>query len=69
MEEDRRITRTMELYGDIIDRPRPESKKHKPMPTADRAVQFAPFAALTGHGAVLEEKERQVIERIENESR
>ena len=35
-------------YDDIIDRPRPVSKKHPPMPMEKRAAQFLPFAALTG---------------------
>ena len=35
-------------YDDIIDRPRPVSKKHPPMPMSKRAAQFLPFAALTG---------------------
>ncbi|MGM9694404.1 MAG: hypothetical protein ACI3YC_05295 [Alloprevotella sp.] len=36
-------------YDDIIDLPHPVSKTHPQMPEADRAAQFAPFAALTGH--------------------
>ncbi|AVW11249.1 hypothetical protein [Lactiplantibacillus paraplantarum] len=36
-------------YADIIDRPQPVAKWHLPMPQADRAAQFAPFAALTGY--------------------
>ena len=36
-------------YEDIINLPHPVSKRHKPMPVEDRAAQFAPFAALTGH--------------------
>ena len=35
-------------YDDIIDLPRPVSKKHSPMPLNKRAAQFLPFAALTG---------------------
>lgn len=37
-------------YDDIIEMDRPISKKHPPMKISDRAAQFAPFAALTGHG-------------------
>ena len=35
-------------YDDIINLPRPVSKKHPPMPMSKRAAQFLPFAALTG---------------------
>ena len=45
-------------YDDIIDRPRPVSKKHLPMPMAKRAAQFLPFAALTGFEAEIEEEAR-----------
>jgi len=40
-------------YDDIINMDRPISKKHAPMKMKDRAAQFAPFAALTGHGQVV----------------
>ena len=43
-------------YEDIINLPHPVSKRHKPMPVEDRAAQFAPFAALTGHQAAIESK-------------
>ena len=36
-------------YGDIINLPYKKSKKYKHMSQKDRAAQFAPFAALTGH--------------------
>ena len=42
-------------YADIIDLPHPVSKKHPPMPLHDRAAQFAPFAALTGYEAAIDE--------------
>ena len=35
-------------YDDIIDLPRPVSRKHPPMPMMKRAAQFLPFAAQTG---------------------
>jgi len=42
-------------YEDILHIPRPVSSFRHPMPIANRAAQFAPFAALTGHSdAVLE---------------
>lgn len=46
-------------YDDIIDLPRPVSRKHRPMDIADRAAQFAPFAALTGYGEAVKEAARQ----------
>ncbi len=52
-------------YDDIIDLPRPVSKTHSPMPSADRAAQFAPFAALTGHGEAVKETARLTGKRIE----
>ena len=45
-------------YGDIINLPHPESKKHKRMSMRDRAAQFSPFAALTGHDAAIKETAR-----------
>jgi len=36
-------------YADIMDQLRHVSRHHLPMPQADRAAQFAPFAALTGY--------------------
>ncbi len=35
-------------YDDIIHLPHPDPKRHPRMAMADRAAQFAPFAALTG---------------------
>ena len=52
-------------YKDILHRPRPVSKKHPQMPMIDRAAQFAPFAALTGHSAAIEETQRQTDRRID----
>ena len=42
-------------YDDIIHLPHPVSRNHPPMPMRDRAAQFAPFAALTGFGAAIQE--------------
>lgn len=46
------------LYGDIISRTRPVSKRHRPMPSENRAVQFSPFAALTGYEDIIDETGR-----------
>lgn len=45
-------------YEDIVHLSRPLSLKRARMPMADRAAQFAPFAALTGHDAVIRETAR-----------
>ncbi len=45
-------------YDDIIDLPHHVSLRRAGMPMADRAAQFAPFAALTGYEAVIEETGR-----------
>ncbi|WP_297968570.1 hypothetical protein [uncultured Anaerovibrio sp.] len=36
-------------YADIINLPRPVSRKHPPLTMKQRAAQFAPFAAVSGH--------------------
>lgn len=43
-------------YQDIMERPYQPSKGHLPMTEEDRAGQFAPFAALTGFGSLIQEK-------------
>ncbi|MCH5229478.1 MAG: hypothetical protein J1F12_05720 [Muribaculaceae bacterium] len=48
----------MGKYDDIINMPHHVSDFHKPMPIRNRAAQFAPFAALTGHEDAIEEVER-----------
>lgn len=52
-----------EKYADIIDKPHHVSSKRPHMPISDRAAQFAPFAALTGH----EEAMRATAEEIRKE--
>lgn len=51
-------------YSDIYNIPRPDLKYHQRMPIADRAAQFAPFAALTGFSGMIEETGRTTEERI-----
>lgn len=51
-------------YGDIIEMPRHISKRHIPMNIQNRATQFAPFSALTGHNEEVMEKARQVEDFI-----
>lgn len=45
-------------YGDIIELPRHVSHNHIPMNIQNRAAQFAPFSALTGHNDAVIEKAR-----------
>ena len=52
-------------YEDIVSLPHPTSLKHPRMSRENRAAQFSPFAALTGHDAAVEETARLTHERIE----
>ena len=52
-------------YSDIINLPHHVSKKHPQMSMHDRAAQFSPFAALTGHGAAIRETARLTDEKME----
>lgn len=52
-------------YSDIIDLPHHVSTKHPHMSSADRAAQFSPFAALTGHEAAIKETARITDEFVE----
>lgn len=65
-----------EKYKDIIHLPRHVSCTHKHMSNIDRAAQFAPFAALTGHEeaicetarltdtkVILDESQKEILNR------
>lgn len=52
-------------YSDIIDLPHPVSKKHPRMSLYDRAAQFSPFSALTGHEAAIAETGRLTEKRVQ----
>lgn len=52
-------------YDDIINLPHHVSKTRPQMPIGDRAAQFSPFAALTGHDDAVKETARLTEERIE----
>lgn len=57
-------------YDDIIHLPHHVSKRHPQMPLLNRAAQFSPFAALTGHEDAILEAARQTDSFIElNEDR
>lgn len=49
----------MSKYEKILRMPHHQSEERPPMSMHDRAAQFAPFAALTGYGAVLRETARR----------
>lgn len=54
-------------YEDIINLPHHVSKRHRQMPLAERAAQFAPFAALEGHAAAVSSTAQRV--RLQMEER
>ena len=45
-------------YSDILDLPRPVSRRHKPMARVARAAQFSAFAALSGYEGIIREEAR-----------
>ena len=51
-------------YDDIIGLPHPEPQTHPRMSLHDRAAQFSPFAALTGHSAAIAETGRLTDSRV-----
>ncbi len=46
------------MYEEIIGLEHYRAQNHLPMPRANRAAQFAPFAALTGYDALVDESAR-----------
>lgn len=52
-------------YDDIIDLPHHQSATRPHMSNYDRAAQFSPFAALTGHDEAIEETARLTDREIE----
>ena len=53
------------MREELIHMTAPKSPIHPPMSREDRAAQFAPFAALTGHQAAIEEAARVTDVRME----
>lgn len=53
------------MYDDIINLPHPTSTKHPRMSLYNRAAQFSPFAALTGHEEAIAETARLTERKIE----
>jgi len=52
-------------YDDIIRLPHPTSSRHPRMSLHDRAAQFSPFAALSGHEDAISETARLTDKKIE----
>lgn len=52
-------------YEDIIDLPHHQSNTRPRMSLYDRAAQFSPFAALTGHDEAVKETARLTDEKME----
>ena len=56
-------------YEDIINLPHHVSKRHRQMPLAERAAQFAPFAALEGHAAAVSSTAQRVRLQMEKQEK
>ena len=50
-------------YDDIVNLEHPTSKRHPRMSRMQRAAQFAPFAALSGHSEAID----ATAQRVEND--
>ena len=57
--------RNFAQYEDMLFLSHPVSKVHPPMAMKERAAQFAPFAALTGHNAAIAETARRTQSPME----
>ena len=55
-------------YEDIIALPHHVSRRHRPMPLADRAAQFAPFAALTGYEEAVQMADDAFVAKMEEKN-
>lgn len=55
----------MSKYDEIINMLHHVSEIHKPISPENRAAQFAPFAALTGHDDAIVETARLTTEKME----
>lgn len=52
-------------YADIINLPRPVSKKHAPLTMKQRAAQFSPFAAVSGHSEAIQKTTLELEKQFE----
>lgn len=54
-------------YEDIIELPHHVSLTRNKMSRSERAAQFSPFAALTGHQEAVKETERMMEKQMEHD--
>ncbi len=66
-ENHKNIKNNYKNYEDIIHLPHHVSPTRPQMPLQDRAAQFSPFAALTGHDEAIQETARLMEYRVEFE--
>lgn len=52
-------------YDDIIDSEYTGSRFHRHMTMQERAAQFAPFAALSGHKEAVEEMQQERVDKVQ----
>lgn len=56
--------RSMADYEMLLNRARPVPRTRRPMPSENRAAQFAPYAALVGFGELVDEEGRLVSQKL-----
>ena len=59
------FSKDADRYADIIHLEHPTSRRHPRMSMEERAAQFSPFAALTGHSDAIRETERLTVQKKE----
>ena len=64
-EGERKLEQETHKYDDMLSMSHHKSKKYPHMSFSDRAAQFSPFAALTGHEDAIKETARLTDVRIE----
>lgn len=57
----------LKKYEEIIYKSRPVLPEHPPMDREKRAAQFSPFSALTGYAAAIQETQKRMEEKWEDE--
>lgn len=62
------IFKNSHKYDDIIDLPHHQSATRRHMSMHDRAAQFMPFSALSGHKAAIKKTARDAEAQMEQET-